>query len=100
MEKDSFNSAARQPGFFWRGVLILLPVALLAGVGIYSLRQDRVLAEIEARERCQGLAEYGARAVAEALRLPVFQPFTEITVDAAGNLLAIGGSAARAKMME
>jgi len=31
-----------QPGFFWRGVLIHLPLALLAALGIDSLRQDRL----------------------------------------------------------
>lgn len=38
----------RTPPFFWQGVLILLPALLMAGFGIYSLRQDRVLARHEA----------------------------------------------------
>jgi signal transduction histidine kinase len=100
METVHFDSGVRQPRFFWRGVLILLPVALLAGVGIYSLRQDRVLAEIEAKERCQSLAENVARAVVAELQLPSPRPFSEITLDAGGHLAAIGGSPSRAKMME
>lgn len=44
------------PSFFWQGLLILLPVAGLVGVGLYSLHQDRRLAETEATERAQQLA--------------------------------------------
>jgi signal transduction histidine kinase len=100
MAKVFFDSGVSPPGFFWRGVLILLPVALLAGVGIYSLRQDRLLAELEARERCQGPADKDARAIAAALQHPAPQPFSEITLDEDGNLLAVGGSRSRATMME
>jgi signal transduction histidine kinase len=45
------------PGFFWQGALTLLPVAVLAVVGFVSLRQDRRLAELEASERAQALAD-------------------------------------------
>jgi signal transduction histidine kinase len=89
-----------QPGFFWRGVLILLPLALLAGLGIYSLRQDRLLAEIEAKDRCQVLAADYARAIMAELQHPAPDGFSEITLDASGRLLAIGGSRSRATMME
>ncbi len=50
---------AKQPdvgsgsAFFWQGVLMFLPVLVLAGVGVGSLRQDRLLADQEARERAQ-----------------------------------------------
>jgi signal transduction histidine kinase len=99
--KSSTDSAgARKPAFFWRGVLILLPLVLLAGMGIYSLRQDRRLAEIEARQRCQGLAEDYARAIAVALQNPAPPAFSKITLDAGGNLLAIGGSRSRATMTD
>jgi signal transduction histidine kinase len=93
-------AGARKPGFFWRGVLILLPLVLLAGMGIYSLRQDRLLAEIEARERCRSLAGDYSRAIAAALQNPVPPAFSKITLDAGGNLLAVGGSHARAAMTE
>jgi signal transduction histidine kinase len=41
----------------WQAVFILLPVIGLAGFGLYSLRQDRLLAEQEARESGQILAQ-------------------------------------------
>jgi len=37
--------------FFWQGALIILPVVILAGVGFFSLRQDKVLARHEAEQR-------------------------------------------------
>jgi signal transduction histidine kinase len=43
--------------FAWQALLILLPVAVLAALGVYSLRQDRLLAQHEAAERAQSLAE-------------------------------------------
>ena len=52
------------PLFFWQAVFILLPVAGLAGFGLYSLRQDRLLAEQEARESGAVLAQQLARAIA------------------------------------
>ncbi|MHB8520491.1 MAG: hypothetical protein ACYDH9_07020 [Limisphaerales bacterium] len=41
----------RPPTFFWQGFFILLPVCVLAIIGLLSLRQDRVLAEQEAKQR-------------------------------------------------
>src|SRR5438045_3685982 len=43
--------------FFWQAVLILLPVVVLAVIGWASLRQDKILAEHDARERAQSIAE-------------------------------------------
>ncbi|MEI9865111.1 MAG: hypothetical protein WDN00_11290 [Limisphaerales bacterium] len=40
-----------KPTFFWQGVLILLPVAVLAVVSLISLRQDERAAEEDARKR-------------------------------------------------
>src|SRR5881628_253479 len=51
------SSRQRQPTFFWQGVLILLPVVVLAGAGSLSLRQDKALARHEASEKAQALAE-------------------------------------------
>ena len=42
--------------FAWQAMLILLPVAVLAAFGVYSLRQDKLLAQHEAAERAQALA--------------------------------------------
>ena len=48
---------SRKPTFFWQGMLILLPVAVLAALGWASLRQDKILAEHDARERAQTIAD-------------------------------------------
>jgi signal transduction histidine kinase len=44
------------PDFFWRGLLIVLPVVVLTAFGILSLRQDRKLVESEVRERAREFA--------------------------------------------
>ncbi len=49
--------ARRKPTFFWQGLLIVLPVLLLAAVGLVSLRQDKALARHEAAERAQAIAD-------------------------------------------
>ena len=48
--------ARRKPAFLWQASLIILPVAVLAAVGLFSLRQDKVLAQNEAREQAQAMA--------------------------------------------
>lgn len=53
----------RKPTFFWQSILILLPAGLLAAVGFYSLRKDRLLVESEAQTRAQQLADDLADAV-------------------------------------
>ena len=47
----------RQPTFFWQGLLILLPVAVLAVVGVISLRQDKIIAQHDAIERAEIIAD-------------------------------------------
>jgi signal transduction histidine kinase len=47
----------RKPTFFWQGLLILLPVAVLAVIGAISLRQDKILAQHDAAERAQVIAD-------------------------------------------
>jgi signal transduction histidine kinase len=49
--------ANRKPGFFWQGFLIVLPVVLLAGMACLSLRKDKMLAQREASERAQLIAD-------------------------------------------
>jgi signal transduction histidine kinase len=49
--------------FFWQVILILLPVVGLATFGLYSLRQDRMFAEQEARETSQTLAQRLVQAI-------------------------------------
>src|SRR5262245_48229930 len=47
----------RRPNFLWQTILILLPVFVLALVGLLSLRQDRHLAEREAAQRARLIAD-------------------------------------------
>jgi signal transduction histidine kinase len=47
----------RRPSFFWQPLLILFPVAVLAALGFLSLRQDKTIAQHEAIERAQGIAD-------------------------------------------
>jgi hypothetical protein len=59
--------ANRKPSFRAQATLIVLPVVILASVGAWSLRQDRLLAEQEARDRARQLAEMLLPELAEAL---------------------------------
>ena len=68
-----------QPGFagktrrrsqiqlLWQAAFILLPVIGLTAFGLYSLRQDRLLAEQEARESGQNLAKSLAQELGPAV---------------------------------
>ena len=47
----------RKPTFFWQAALILLPVAVLAAMGWLSLRQDKILADHDAKESAQAVAD-------------------------------------------
>src|SRR5438045_4604935 len=58
---------AKPASYFWQRLCILLPVAILAGVGLWALRRDRSFAEQEARERAEALAEEAARMLQVAL---------------------------------
>lgn len=84
------TSRQRQPTFFWQGVLIVLPVVLLAGAAVWSLRQDRLLARHEATERAEELAQETASALWSKLTaresLDQFKDHT-FRVDAAGRLV-------------
>ena len=52
---DRFNT--KRQSFFWRSCLFLLPVFGLAIAGFYALRQDRRLAEADAKERAFEIGE-------------------------------------------
>src|SRR5713101_4754056 len=77
----------RAPTFFWQGLLIVLPVVVLAAVGLLSLRQDRILARHEAVERAQVIADEIAQTIwteltsARDTSLPAFK------VDRTGQLV-------------
>lgn len=70
----------RRPTFFWQGLLILLPVVILAVVGLLSLRQDLKLAKAEARERALAQAERIEQQLAPRLREALLgQAFTAVS---------------------
>jgi hypothetical protein len=80
--------------------LLLLPVLLLAALGIYQLRRDQLSALNDARERCQALAEDRARVFAIELAAHLSAAETPeistVTIDESGALKAIDGSPNRA----
>jgi signal transduction histidine kinase len=84
------NSKQHPQGFFWHGLLIVLPVVVLAGAAVYSLRQDRILARHEATERAEALAQETANALWARLTaresLEDFKDYT-FRVDKAGRLI-------------
>ncbi len=51
-----------KPSFRWQAILILLPVGVLTVLGLYSLRQDRLAAEQDAKEAGAALAQRMAQA--------------------------------------
>ena len=59
----SATRTRHKPVFFWQGALIMLPVALLAVVGLISLRQDEQAAENDARGRAAANVQSLARAM-------------------------------------
>jgi signal transduction histidine kinase len=48
---------ASKPTFFWQGVLILLPVLLMAGFGIWAILRERKAVEQDARQRAQEILQ-------------------------------------------
>ena len=40
-----------RPSFFWQGLMIVLPVTVLAVVGLFSLRQDEQAAETSGAQK-------------------------------------------------
>src|SRR5689334_7936932 len=47
----------RKQSFVWQPLLILFPVVVLAILGFLSLRQDKIIAQHEAVERAQAIAD-------------------------------------------
>jgi hypothetical protein len=82
--------SSRPPSFTRQGVLILLPVVLLAVIGFISLRQDKALAQHEAREKAQAYADEFAGALwARLIDKAAIEQFTNHTfrLDADGRLM-------------
>lgn len=47
----------RRPTFLWQGMLIVLPALMMAGFGLWSLRQDRMLARVEVADTAQKISK-------------------------------------------
>ncbi len=62
-------NSRRYPGtsLIWRAALIVLPVAILSGIALYSLREDKASIEEEARDRAKVLAPDLARRLGEGV---------------------------------
>lgn len=61
-----------RPAFWRQGLLILLPAILLAGVGLYALRRDRLLVEHDATEQARQIASVLAqRDIPSALAIQI-----------------------------
>ena len=60
------------PGFFWHGVLIVLPAVVLTVLAFVALRHDRLLARQQATEQAARLAQHAANVLLpEALAVPL-----------------------------
>src|SRR5690349_4232071 len=79
----------RKPSFLWQALLILFPVGILAGVGFVSLRRDKLLAQHEAIDRAQVIAEQLLPRLWSALTNADQEAFEHhaFQIDAAGELL-------------
>ena len=60
--------------FFWQGLLIVLPVGVLAAFAFFALRQDKAIALQEARDRAQEIAEGLLPRIATALTPDLTNP--------------------------
>jgi len=62
--------ARREPVFFWQGLLILLPVGVMAAIGLTAILRDKAAVEHQARQRAEEILEQlapelGRRVLAE-----------------------------------
>ncbi len=76
-----------QPAFLRQGLLIVLPVVVLAAMGLVSLRQDRILAQHDATERAQAIADEMAETIWTDLTSAREESQADIKIDRAGQLV-------------
>ncbi len=76
-----------QPAFLRQGLLIVLPVVVLAGMGLVSLRQDKILAQHDATERAQAIADEMADSIWTELTSARDDSQAEFKIDRAGQLV-------------
>jgi signal transduction histidine kinase len=72
----------RRSTLFLQTLLILLPITILSGIALYSLRQDRALIEWEARERARTMAPE----IAQRLGRGASQQVNRLIADQSRNL--------------
>src|SRR5438093_13542686 len=84
----SASRQPQQPSFFWQGLLIVLPVAVLAAVGLFSLRQDKILAQHDAAERAQAIANEMVQNVWTELTEVKDPTLPSFKIDPTGQLLS------------
>src|SRR5262245_52524654 len=77
----------RPPSFFWQGLLILLPVLVLAKVGSIAILQDKRFARHEAELRARELAELAADKLLGALNVSSLSDEQSVVVDFRGKLI-------------
>src|SRR5262245_23018932 len=80
----------RNRTFFWHGVLIVLPVAVLAMVGVVSLRQDKLIGRHEAEVRAQGIADARAQKLSDEIAGAAGRDHSQqpaFVIDQAGQLI-------------
>lgn len=49
--------ARREPVFFWQGLLILLPVGVMAAIGLTAILRDKAAVEQQARQRAEEVVQ-------------------------------------------
>ena len=77
-----------QRALAWQAALILLPILLLAALGAYYLRQDRILVRHEAERHARAIADDITTRLWNALRDPASRTSSNaFQVGARGNLL-------------
>ncbi|HZR16360.1 MAG TPA: ATP-binding protein [Verrucomicrobiae bacterium] len=69
----------RKPTFFWQGLLIILPVAVMSAVGLLAIRRDRAAVEEEARRGADQLVNQLALALANRVpsQLAAYDHFSD-----------------------
>ncbi|HVR36854.1 MAG TPA: HAMP domain-containing sensor histidine kinase [Methylomirabilota bacterium] len=76
------------PVFWWRGLLILLPVVILAALGVLALRQDRRLTQNEAEQNARATtARLGSLLTEHLTRVENPRPPDAFRVDGSGRLV-------------
>ncbi len=63
--------------FLWQGVLILLPIALLAAFGFAAILRDRAAVQEEARERASEILQQVSAGLSQSVASQLISPFGE-----------------------